>query len=62
MKRHVCECCGKTVETPDDQLPPDWRRLDYDVDKYTPEVETAVVCSPECEMRLAAKSAAGGFK
>jgi len=60
--QYVCDWCGKTVDWNGDSLPPEWRAIDYDTNKYTEEIEDAVVCSVECEVRLAEKFAAGGLR
>lgn len=56
----VCAWCGKEVASRSEEPPEGWRQVEYDVNKYTPEVETAHVCSVDCEVRLAEKYAAGG--
>ncbi len=57
-----CEYCGQEIEQVDETLPEGWIKVDYDVNKYTPEIDQAVVCSTDCEVRLATKFAAGGLR
>ena len=56
----ICDWCGKEVVWAQAGLPPDWAKLDYDTNKYTPKIDPALVCSRECERRLAQSFAAGG--
>ncbi len=58
---HECAWCGKKVEWGKKKIPPGWRSLKYDANKYTEEFDKAVVCSRECEVRLARKYGAGGL-
>ena len=60
--QYVCDWCGKTAKVDGDDLPTGWRTIDYDTNKYTEEIDEAVVCSVECEVRLAEKFAAGGMR
>ena len=60
--RYVCDWCGKTAETDREGLPDGWHAVDYDTNKYTDAIDEAVVCSVECEVRLADKFAAGGMR
>lgn len=62
MINFVCDWCGKTIEWEEPGLPPGWKSIEYDTNKYTEEVDPAEVCSDECEMRLAEKFAAGGSR
>ena len=58
-----CAWCGREQEVErEGELPEGWISVKYDVNKYTPEVEEAVVCSRDCEVRLARKFAAGGLR
>jgi hypothetical protein len=57
-----CDWCGKKIDWKKHGLPPDWRKLEYDANKYTEEFDEAFVCSLDCEVRLAQKYGAGGFR
>ena len=59
---YKCEWCGKKVEAKEKGLPAGWRILAYDSNKYTEEFDEAVVCSEDCEVRLARKHGAGGLR
>jgi hypothetical protein len=57
-----CGWCKKRVEWKERGLPPRWRALEYDANKYTEEFDRAVVCSDDCERRLAREFGAGGLR
>lgn len=59
---HECDWCGKKVDWEKQDLPPGWRVLEYDANKYTEEFDRAVVCSLDCEVRLARRYGAGSLR
>jgi len=59
---YTCDWCGKKIDRKKQGLPPGWRMLEYDSNKYTIEFDRASVCSLDCEVRLARKYGAGGFR
>jgi DNA-directed RNA polymerase subunit RPC12/RpoP len=62
MMIYRCNWCGKEIDWKKQGLPPGWRKLEYDAIKYTEEFDEATVCSLDCEVRLAQKYGAGGFR
>jgi len=59
---YTCDWCTKKIDWIKKGLPPGWRMLEYDSNKYTEEFDRAFVCSLDCEVRLARKYGAGGLR
>ena len=59
---YKCDWCGKKIDRKKQGLPPGWRVLGYDANKYTEEFDEAIVCCVECEVRLARHYGAGGLR
>ena len=59
---YKCDWCRKEIDWKKQGLPPGWRILEYDSNKYTEEFDEAIVCCLDCEVRLARKYGAGGFR
>lgn len=59
---YTCYWCGKEIDWKKQGLPPEWRVLEYDANKYTVEFDEAIVCCSDCEVRLARHYGAGGLR
>jgi len=59
---YTCDWCGKKIDRKKQGLPPGWRKLEYDANKYTEEFDEAIVCCVDCEVRLAQHYGAGGLR
>ena len=59
---YECDWCKKKIDWEEQGIPPGWKALEYDANKYTEEFDRAIVCSLDCEVRLARKYGAGGLR